>query len=375
MTVPSSVFTPGPATRVRRKDRADADPAFIIQVIDEALITHVAFCTNEGLPQCFPMAFARVGDVIYLHGAMASLVLNNLQATRCSLTFTLLDGLVFARSAYQHSMNYRCVVVVGRARLVEDTTEKRRALTAVVDHAAKGRSEECIGMTDAEVRSTCVIAVDVEEAVAKRRQGPPVDDDTHKKQGQVFAGVVPVALHAQAVERDIPRCSLPISPAIERLVRKLGAVAVYEKHEGEVLFSSDPSRMDVEWVHTALSTRAYWAQGITRETLIASWRNSLVFGVYTDGRQVGCARVLADGARLAYLGDVFVDEAYRGRGLGKALVTFVLAHPVVASCERVLLGTKDAQALYRQFGFAEPSNTPMVKQRSPNDALASSGGQ
>lgn len=360
---------------MRRKDRAQDDPAFVKQVVDEALIAHVAFCTADGLAQCLPMAFARLDEVIYLHGALANRLLNNLVATRCSLTFTLLDGLVFARSAFHHSMNYRCVVLVGRARLVDDASEKRRALTAIVDHAAKGRSDECIGMTDAEVRSTCVVAIDVEQAVAKQRTGPPVDDEAHVNLGQHFAGVIPLALRARAVERDVLPCSLPIPPSIERLARAFGAEGTYEKREGDVLFSSDPSRIDVDWVHTALSTRAYWAQGIARDTLLASWRSSLVFGVYTDGRQVGCSRVFTDGARMAYLGDVFVDEAYRGRGLGQALVQFVLAHPVVAACERVLLGTKDSQALYRRLGFAEPSNTAMVRQRETTDAKASPNGQ
>lgn len=359
--VTASVYFPGSATRVRRKERAIDDASFIAQVIDESLVAHVAFCTPDGLPQCLPMAFARIGDVLYLHGAMASQLLRGVANTRCSLTFTLLDGLVFARSAFHHSMNYRCVVVVGQARPVEDDVEKRRALTAIVEHVARGRMQECIGMTDAEVRSTRVVAIDVAEAVAKQRKGPPVDDPEHVQLGEHFAGVLPLALRASAFERDVPKTSLPIPASLNNCARAKGNSTIYETQSDGVLYSTDPSRVDREWVHHVLSTQAYWALGIEREALDKSWQNALVFGAYADGQQIACARVLTDSSRMAYLGDVFVDAEYRGRGYGEALVRFVVDHPVVADCERVLLGTRDAQALYHKFGFRTPPTSYMVR--------------
>lgn len=359
--VTESVYSPGPATRVRRQDRAIGDASFISQVIDESLLAHVAFCTADGLPQCLPMAFARVGDVLYLHGAIANKLLQGVADTRCSVTFTLLDGLVFARSAFHHSMNYRCVVAVGRARLVEDESEKRRALVALVEHVASGRIEECIAMTEAEIRSTRVVAIDVQEAVAKRRMGPPVDDADHVRLGEHFAGVLPLALRATAVERDVPKTSHAVPPSLNRRARAMGGLSIQEQRDGMLLYSTDPSRLDFDWLHRVLATEAYWALGVSRETLETSWHNALVFGAYTEGRQIACARVLTDKSRMAYLGDVFVDQAYRGRGYGQALVRFVMGHPVVAGCERVLLGTKDAQSLYRKFGFVEPPTSYMVR--------------
>jgi uncharacterized protein len=363
MSNPLSGFAAGPATRVRRKERAKDDASFIAQVIDQALVAHVAFNTAEGLPQCLPMAFARVGHVLYLHGAVASMLLGNLSNTRCSVTFTLLDGLVFARSAFHHSMNYRCVVAVGAARPVDDLDEKRRALTAIVDHAAKGRSRECIDMTEAEVRSTKVVAVAVEEAVAKHRQGPPVDDADHVALGQHFAGVLPLTLRAGVMERAVPKATLALPPSLDRCAQAFGGQATFERQEGEVLYSSDPSRIDFDWVHQALANESYWARDVERSALETSWRNSLVFGAYSAGRQVACARVLTDFSRMAYLADVFVDTSYRGRGYGGHLLRFVLTHPAIAKCERVVLGTKDAQALYARFGFIQTSSTHMVRMR------------
>jgi uncharacterized protein len=354
-----SVYEPGPTTRIRRKDRAIGAASFVQQVIDESLIAHVAFCTPDGVPQCLPMAFARVDDVLYFHGAVANGLLRGVVGARCSITFTLLDGLVFARSAFHHSMNYRCVVAVGNARRVDDEQEKREALVALVEHVAKGRSQECIGMTDSEVRSTLVVAIDVKEAAAKQRKGPPVDDTEHVELGQHFAGVLPLALRAGAVERDVP--SLAVPESINQRARELGSKTICEVTRGDVLYSSDPSRIDFDWAHLMLSTRAYWALGLGREALVDSWNNSLVFGAYLGGCQIACARVLTDGSRIGYLGDVFVDPAHRGRGYGQALVQFLMGHPVVARCERVLLGTKDAQTLYRRFGFADSSNSYMVK--------------
>jgi uncharacterized protein len=363
MPTQSSAFAPGPSTRVRRKERARGEAEFIEQVIDESLVAHVAFCNADGLPQCLPMAFARVGQVLYLHGALASQLLHNVSNTRCSLTFTLLDGLVFARSAFHHSMNYRCVVAIGSARVVDDEVEKRTALSALVEHAAKGRSLECIDMTAAEVRSTRVVAVDVQEAVAKQRQGAPVDDAEHVALGQHFAGVLPLSLRAGSIERDVPSVGLAVPPALNQCAQAFGAQPVYDKQEGPVLYSSDPSRIDFEWLHRVMSTEAYWALGIDGETLKNSWSHSLVFGVYAASRQVACARVLTDFSRIAYLGDVFVDAEYRGRGYGQALVKFVLAHPAVAGCDRVLLGTRDAQGLYQRLGFVESQASAMLREK------------
>src|SRR5216684_1581912 len=125
---------------------------------------------------------------------------------------------------------------------------------------------------------------------------------------------------------------------------------------GRFLFSTDRSKLDVDMIHQFL-TRSYWAEGIPRETILRSIENSLCFGVYADGTQVGFARVISDFATFAYVADVFILEPYRERGLGKELMATIIAHPELQGLRRWSLGTRDAQGLYAQFGFKPVVNT------------------
>ena len=122
--------------------------------------------------------------------------------------------------------------------------------------------------------------------------------------------------------------------------------------------STSRDRLDVERVHRFLSIEAYWAPGVAREVVERSIANSLPFGVYTtDGEQVGFARVVTDYATFAWLADVYIENAHRGRGLGKRLVAEVLEHPDLQGMRRWMLGTADAHELYRRFGFDEVDNS------------------
>lgn len=345
------------------------DATAITTIIDASLVAHVAYVDKDGTPQCLPMAFGRRGDTLYLHGAVANAHLRSIVERKCSLTFTLLDGLVMARSAYHHSMNYRCVVALGNARVVTDDEEKVAGLTAVLDHVCPGRSRECIGMTDAELRGTKLVAIDVTEAVAKRRQGPPLDEARDVEADAVFAGVVDLELRATGIRRDpTMRRAHSVPASIARYVHRHGApqcggAVCEETRRGELLLSSDPSRIDHVWLHSVLSTQSYWAAGIDANHLRTSLEHSLVFGAYQDGRQVAFTRVLTDATRIGYIGDVFVDEAVRGRGYGTELMTFVMQHPHVRTCERLILATRDAQSFYRKFGFEPPAHDYMVRRR------------
>ena len=126
----------------------------------------------------------------------------------------------------------------------------------------------------------------------------------------------------------------------------------YELREGGILVSCDPQTLDQERIHAFL-TRSYWAEGVSQETVIRSIENSIPFGVYLNGEQVGFARVISDRASYAYLADVYVELPYRGRGLSKILMRAVMAHPELQGLRRWVLGTRDAHGLYRQFGFTE----------------------
>ena len=180
-------------TKVRRlPKRGHYDRETIHGILDEALICHVGFVVG-GSPVVIPTIHWREGDTLYVHGSSASRMLRSLkEGVDACVTVTLLDGLVLARSAFHHSMNYRSVVVFGKAREV-DGEEKLRALDSLVEHVMRGRSRDVRPPNEIEMRATTVLALPLDEASAKIRTGPPVDDDEDYAL-PVWAGVVPMKL-------------------------------------------------------------------------------------------------------------------------------------------------------------------------------------
>jgi nitroimidazol reductase NimA-like FMN-containing flavoprotein (pyridoxamine 5'-phosphate oxidase superfamily) len=179
-------------TAVRRKpDRGRYDRDLIHAVLDEALVCHVGFQSEHG-PVVLPTMHARVGDTLYLHGAVGNALLRSLAggAPVC-VTVTLLDGLVLARSAFHHSMNYRSVVVFGTATAVEDADTKLTALEALIERIHPGRWAEARQPNESELRQTLVVALPLDEASAKVRTGPPIDDDADYALA-VWAGEIPL---------------------------------------------------------------------------------------------------------------------------------------------------------------------------------------
>lgn len=355
---------PGPNTQVKRHaDRASYDATVVHAIIDEALICHVSFVV-DGQPFAIPTAHARIDDTVYLHGAVANRMCRSIaEGGRVCLSFTLLDGLVFARNAFHHSMNYRSVTAFGAGREVSDVVEKTAALSALVDHVARGRSAEVGTPSDADLKATLVIAVTIEEAAAKVRTGPPIDLPELVAEGKQWAGVVPLSITASDPIRDslLPPQRAVATSVAERITQ-LGAQSPVESIEGDLLFSTDKTRLNVGLIHRFLCDESYWAKGVTREQVQTSIDNALCVGAYRNGAQVGFARVVSDWSRFAYLADVFVIETERGQGLGKQLTHFTLDHPKVAKVSRVLLGTLDAHSLYERFGFVKaPPDRYMVK--------------
>lgn len=180
-------------TKVRRlPKRGTYERETIHAILDEALICHVGFVVDTA-PVVIPTIHWRDGDTLYVHGSNASRMLRRLhEGVEACVTVTLVDGLVLARSAFHHSMNYRSVVVFGRAREVTGE-EKVRALEALVEHVMRGRSSEVRPPNEAELRGTTVLALPLDEASAKIRAGGPVDDEDDYAL-PVWAGVVPVRL-------------------------------------------------------------------------------------------------------------------------------------------------------------------------------------
>ena len=181
-------------SKVRRMaDRGRYDWDTLAQILDEALVCHVGFAI-DGRPWVMPTAFARVDDRLYLHGAAGNFALRTLASgAEACVTVTLLDGLVFARSAFHHSMNYRSVMLFGHAEAVTDHDEKRQALLAIVDHMQAGRSGETRQPTPQELRATLVVRFPIAEGSAKVRTGGPIDDPADEGLPH-WAGVVPLTL-------------------------------------------------------------------------------------------------------------------------------------------------------------------------------------
>jgi nitroimidazol reductase NimA-like FMN-containing flavoprotein (pyridoxamine 5'-phosphate oxidase superfamily) len=179
-------------TRLRRIPKRGAfDRETINGILDEAFICHVGFAV-EGQPYVIPTGFARAGNTLLIHGSAASRMLRNLaDGIDVCVTIALLDGLVLARSAFHHSMNYRSVVILGKAKVVEGEKEKNDALFALSEHMIPGRWNEVREPTPLELKATLVLSLPIDEASAKIRAGDPVDDDEDYDLN-VWAGILPL---------------------------------------------------------------------------------------------------------------------------------------------------------------------------------------
>lgn len=180
----------------RGPERGTHDDAVIKGIIDESLICHMGLTDSDGHPLVIPTIHARIDDTVYIHGSAASRTIRRLAAEiDVCCTFTLLDGLVVARSGFWSSMNYRSVMVFGKARLVSDADENLKALDAIVNHVLPGRSAEVRRPTSKEVAATKVIALALDQASAKVREGDP-NDDPSDLDSAVWAGTIPMRLVA-----------------------------------------------------------------------------------------------------------------------------------------------------------------------------------
>jgi uncharacterized protein len=189
-------------TKLKRlPKRGHFDRETVYEILDEGFICHIGFAP-EGQPFVIPTGYARVDDKLYIHGSQASRMLRTLSGgVDACVTVTIIDGLVLARSAFHHSMNYRSVVIFGRATLVEDREEKMAALVALSEHIIRGRWAEVREPTEQEMKATTVLSVPLEEASAKIRTGPPLDDEEDYAMS-VWAGVVPLKLEAGEPIKD-----------------------------------------------------------------------------------------------------------------------------------------------------------------------------
>jgi nitroimidazol reductase NimA-like FMN-containing flavoprotein (pyridoxamine 5'-phosphate oxidase superfamily) len=210
-------YPPTPRTTLKRlAARGRHDRAAVHAILDEALVCHVGF-SHEGAPVVIPTAFCRVDDVVYLHGSSGNRTLRSVAsgASAC-LTFTLIDGLVLARSAFHHSVNYRSVVMFGTGERVTDADEHGRALVATVEHVVPGRSACLRPSTREELLQTLVVRFPIVEASVKERMGGPLDDEEDLGL-DVWAGHIPLRLVAGAPVDDA--LAPPRAPAPEHALR------------------------------------------------------------------------------------------------------------------------------------------------------------
>jgi uncharacterized protein len=195
---------------IREANRAVYDREAIYEILDEGFVCYVGFAA-EGQPYVIPTMFARVGDYLYFHGSAASRMLRGLSSgLPVCITVTLIDGLVLARSVFNHSMNYRSVVVLGKAALIDDPEEKLRALQAFTDKLIPGRWHDARQPNEKELKATSILKLPLTEVSAKVRTGD-VEDDAEDYAFPVWAGIIPLRLVADAPIRDT-RCD-PAIPA------------------------------------------------------------------------------------------------------------------------------------------------------------------
>jgi uncharacterized protein len=188
-------------TLKRLPKRGEFDRAAVYEILDEAFICHVGFVV-EGQPYVIPTGYARIGDKLYIHGSAASRMLRSLaEGIEVCVTVTLIDGLVLARSAFHHSVNYRSVVALGKAMVVEDAEEKFAALQAFTEHVIANRWSEVREPNETELKATMVLALPLVEVSAKVRKGPPIDDEEDFAI-PVWAGVLPLQMTASAPIAD-----------------------------------------------------------------------------------------------------------------------------------------------------------------------------
>ena len=218
----SDKSVPTERTRVvREPQRGVYDRDAVNKILDEGLICHIGFVV-EGQPYVIPTLYGRSGDALYIHGSVASRMLRNLeQGIPVSVTVTLLDGLVLARSVFNHSMNYRSVVILGAATLVDDPGEKVAALRAISEHILPHRWDDSRPPDEKELKVTSVLKIPIEEFSGKMRVGPPMDDEKDYS-FPTWAGVIPLEMKPGAPIAD-KRCQREFPEYLRNYSRKKGA--------------------------------------------------------------------------------------------------------------------------------------------------------
>lgn len=304
-----------------------AMPEAIADILNQGQVAHVGFI-QDGQAYVLPFSYhyhPAEPDVIYFHGALKSRALSELASgqTVC-IEVTLLDGLVYSKTAMFHSMNYRSVVCFGSGHEVSQAPEKAAVFEAMVLKYFPGRQQgEAYQAPPIEhLAATRLIRIQLDAKSAKARQGGPKGPGDQQAEKPGTAGVIPFGS--------------PLAPQ--------------QWHRSEFCISTDRNRLDFPAIYAALKA-TYWARKVTPETLQRSIEHSLCFGIYHPDTQVGFARVVTDYATFAYVCDLVIWEAWQGQGLGTWLMQCMVQHPDLQGLWRWFLRTRDAHQLYQKVGF------------------------
>jgi nitroimidazol reductase NimA-like FMN-containing flavoprotein (pyridoxamine 5'-phosphate oxidase superfamily)/ribosomal protein S18 acetylase RimI-like enzyme len=321
----------------RRRQRGTYDRSIAYPLLDEALVCHVAW-VHDGAPMLQPMAFVRVGDTLYLHGSPNNRALLTLAGgAAASLAVSVVDGLVLAKSAGHHSLNYRSVVLFGEGRRVIDDVERRACLEAVLEKVVPGRSPYTHPVTDDDLRTTLVVAFAIDEGSAKVRSGPPGDEDGA---ALGFVGVVPLrtvadpAIAAPDSASGVPHLSLVETIREPTLSDALGVL--------RAAFRTDDVSSGLVAHRVARYLRAqpdgWFVVRAQRDAAsppeLAAVGGALVFGA------------------TAYLGLIGTAPGFQRRGLGRAVTERLCRFCEAKGVRRVLLDASASGApVYRKLGF------------------------
>jgi nitroimidazol reductase NimA-like FMN-containing flavoprotein (pyridoxamine 5'-phosphate oxidase superfamily) len=205
-----------PAKLGRHPERGRYDFPTIAAIFDEALICHVGFVADDGCPIVLPTIHARVERMLYLHGSVLARWLKNADGAQLCITATIVDDIVLARSAFNHSMNYRSAVAMGTAEIVRSPQERELALEAVVEHVCPGRWKDARWPTDGELAATMVVKMPIEHASAKMRTGPPGDTESDLTR-DIWAGLLPLLTgYGDPIPDPKLRSGIPVPPYLRR---------------------------------------------------------------------------------------------------------------------------------------------------------------
>ncbi|HEY6660039.1 MAG TPA: GNAT family N-acetyltransferase [Pyrinomonadaceae bacterium] len=362
----SNTITPTARTTLKRlPKRGVFERQRIYEILDEGFVCHLGFSIDQR-PFVIPTAYGRLDDTLFIHGSAASRTLRALAGgIEVCITVTLVDGLVLARSAFHHSMNYRSVMVFGTASVVEDPEEKMRALRAFSDHVLPQRWNDVREPNESELRKTLVLRLRLEEASAKVRSGPPLDDDVDYLL-PTWAGEVPLKVVAQnpvADPRLAPSSQLP--PYLKSFVERTQANYRTQIRLANIDEASAISNL-LEAAFTeyrSLYTReGYKATAITRGEVAKRMSEGPMWVALLDDQIVGTVAAVAKNDSLYIRGMGIVPEA-RGKRIGEELLRHVEKFAVDEGYKRLTLSTTPflnrAIRLYEGFGF-ERINTQMT---------------